>query len=227
MVQVPLLRPSPVDLFGEVPILEREIRLWLWSVPVWFSRHASPAKVASYVRGYDVIGKIRREKLAGTLQDRFGDETCPHCGALLEADYKARIAALEAQRLDAVHPAGRLVATIDRGQGHAQPASQIEVHGIVAGERVTLRQADHVGDGVRDMVDLKKQGVEIREGILQGGGGDQALAPGAHEDGAQLQGEEPGNGRDGALPHQGEDIDSVLALFRQGRQVERRNYAGV
>lgn len=86
------LRPSPVDLFGQVPVLQREVRLWLWSVPVWFSRHASPARVASYLRGYDVHGKIRREKLAGTLQAMFGDETCPHCGALLEPEQPGRMA---------------------------------------------------------------------------------------------------------------------------------------
>ena len=85
------LRPRPRDLFGEVPVTEREIMLWMWSVPVWMTRHARPRRIAEYVKGYDVVGKVRRAKLDGQLQETFGDETCQHCGALLEADYQRKI----------------------------------------------------------------------------------------------------------------------------------------
>lgn len=82
---------TAVDLFGEVPVSRREVRLWLWKVPVWFSRHAPQARVDAYLRGWDVVGKIRRAKAAGELAEILGDEACPHCGALLEPDQPGRM----------------------------------------------------------------------------------------------------------------------------------------
>ncbi|MDP2822264.1 MAG: hypothetical protein Q8O52_06250 [Sulfuritalea sp.] len=99
-----LLRPAPVDLFGEVPITRREVMLWMWKVPAWMTCGARPYRIESYIRNWDVAGKIRRAKLYGGLEDVFGDEACPHCGVRLEMDYEARITALtsERQQLDAV-----------------------------------------------------------------------------------------------------------------------------
>lgn len=94
------LRPPLRDLFGEIPITERDLRLWLWSVPVWFNRHSRPARAAEYLRGYHVAEKIAREKAADRLQSIFGDETCPHCGALLESDQGARLDALERENAE-------------------------------------------------------------------------------------------------------------------------------
>lgn len=105
MVQRPA---SPaLDLFGEVPITRREVMLWLWKVPAWMTRHATTRQIEAYVTGYHVVDKIRRAKLAGRLEGIFGDESCPHCGGLLEADLTARIKALEAElaALRAVPPA--------------------------------------------------------------------------------------------------------------------------
>lgn len=95
------------DLFGEVPITRREVMLWMWRVPHWMNRHADERRIAAYVRNYTVAEKIAREKIAGRLDGIFGDESCPHCGALLEADHTARIEALEAElaALRAVPPA--------------------------------------------------------------------------------------------------------------------------
>lgn len=86
-----------LDLFGEVPVTRREVMLWMWKVPAWMDRHASAGRIAAYVRNYNVVEKIRREKLRNGLEAIFGDESCPHCGAALESDLAARIEALEAE----------------------------------------------------------------------------------------------------------------------------------
>lgn len=51
------------DLFGEIPVLESEIVLWVAAVaPRWLT----PARSFNgYVRGYAVIDKIRAAKLSG------------------------------------------------------------------------------------------------------------------------------------------------------------------
>lgn len=101
------IKKTPVDLFGEVPVSQREVALWLWKVPHWMNQHADARRRANYVRQYNVVEKIRRAKLENRLEAIFGDEACPHCGTLLEADTEARIAALEAElaALRAVPPA--------------------------------------------------------------------------------------------------------------------------
>lgn len=68
------------DLFGEVAVSLREMQLWLFKVPRL--PHYSTRREA-YARGYNIISKIQREKLAGTLADVFGDECCEFCGQVL------------------------------------------------------------------------------------------------------------------------------------------------
>ncbi len=91
------LRPPLRDLFGEIPITGREMRLWLWSVPVWFSAQSRPDRGTAYLRQYRVAEKIARAKADGTLESIFGDESCPQCAAPLEIDLQARIDDLEAE----------------------------------------------------------------------------------------------------------------------------------
>lgn len=117
-----------LDLFGEIPVTEREIMLWLWSVPTWHNIHSSEAKRASYVKNWDVVGKIRREKAKNGLQSIFGDESCPHCGqqlenpATLEFDRLAdELAALKARPLAKVIPL-RLVLPPANGGNHVSQA---------------------------------------------------------------------------------------------------------
>lgn len=88
------LRPPLRDLFGEIPITRREMRLWLWSVPAWFSIQSRASRGTAYLRDYRVAEKIARAKADGRLEAIFGDESCPHCGQTLENDYKAQIEAL-------------------------------------------------------------------------------------------------------------------------------------
>jgi len=55
--------PNPaLDLFGEVPILQSEVEIWVAVVaPRWYQSRAMPG----YIRDYDVPGKIARWKLEG------------------------------------------------------------------------------------------------------------------------------------------------------------------
>jgi hypothetical protein len=59
----------PYDLFGEIPVTEDEIVQWVSAVaPRWLMPERS---FQGYVRGYDVIGKIRAAKAAGTFHARI------------------------------------------------------------------------------------------------------------------------------------------------------------
>jgi hypothetical protein len=69
-----------VDLFGEVAVSLREIQLWLYKVPRM--PHGSTRR-DWYVRGWNVVSKIKRAKLRGELADVFGDECCDFCGQRL------------------------------------------------------------------------------------------------------------------------------------------------
>lgn len=94
------LRPSVRDLFGQIPVSNRELRLWLWSVPVWFRYTSRPSAVAAYLRGYRVADKIARAKADGRLESIFGNECCPHCGQALESGTEERLDALEAENAE-------------------------------------------------------------------------------------------------------------------------------
>ena len=53
------------DLFGEIPVTEDDVYLWVRAVsPRWLSPEKS---YRNYVRTYDVAGKIRQAKLVGTF----------------------------------------------------------------------------------------------------------------------------------------------------------------
>lgn len=49
------LRPMPVDLFSEVPVTLDDIEAW----------DATPRRRTWYAKCWDVVGKVRRAKLAG------------------------------------------------------------------------------------------------------------------------------------------------------------------
>lgn len=59
-----MLRPLPQDLFGEVPVTRDEVRAWLLAVP---RIDPDTERAAWYVEHWDVPGKVRAAKLAGTL----------------------------------------------------------------------------------------------------------------------------------------------------------------
>jgi len=61
--------PREFDLFGETSVLISEVNLWMETVTI-YNRH-SP-RFDWYVQNWDVIGKIKRTKLAfGTLEAYF------------------------------------------------------------------------------------------------------------------------------------------------------------
>lgn len=61
-----MLRQPARDLFGEVPVLESDILAWVAAVsPRWLSPERS---FHNYVRSWDVAGKVRAAKLAGTFE---------------------------------------------------------------------------------------------------------------------------------------------------------------
>lgn len=94
------LRDQERDLFGEVIVTERDLRLWLWSVPVWFNRHSRQASADAYLRGYRVAEKVAHFKAESRLADVFGDECCRHCGQPLESGMQARLDELEAENAE-------------------------------------------------------------------------------------------------------------------------------
>lgn len=61
-----LLPSNLYDLFGEIPVYTYDIELWLMCAPKMLPD--SP-RAAWYVKGWDVVSKIRRAKLAGTFQE--------------------------------------------------------------------------------------------------------------------------------------------------------------
>ncbi len=52
------------DLFGEVPVTLSDVLAWMLAVP---GIPPTSTRFGQYVRGYDVIGKIRQAKIAGTF----------------------------------------------------------------------------------------------------------------------------------------------------------------
>lgn len=57
----------PYDLFGEIPVTDDDLRAWVAAVaPRWLYPERS---YRAYVRSWDVAGKVRAAKLAGTFYD--------------------------------------------------------------------------------------------------------------------------------------------------------------
>lgn len=65
------------DLFDFVSVSLQEIELWLFTVPRIV--HTRRGRAAS-VRNYAVVEKIKRAKLAGTLENILGNGLCEFCG---------------------------------------------------------------------------------------------------------------------------------------------------
>ena len=59
------MTPHVRDLFGEIPVTWQEIDAWLLSVP---RIEPSSPRAERYVKNWDVPGKIRRAKEAGTFE---------------------------------------------------------------------------------------------------------------------------------------------------------------
>lgn len=57
---------SPYDLFGEIPVTLDELLAWMLAVP---GIAPTSPRFAYYVRGYDVIDKIRAATLSGTFDE--------------------------------------------------------------------------------------------------------------------------------------------------------------
>ena len=64
------MQPFVYDLFGEIIVTRADIAAWLVSVP---RMDPNSPRAAQYVRGWDVVGKVRAAKLAG----RFDAITAP------------------------------------------------------------------------------------------------------------------------------------------------------
>lgn len=62
------MRPSPFDLFGEIPVTREEIEIWIDVVPGW-PRTTGASRRAYYAENWNVPEKIRRAKAAGTWHD--------------------------------------------------------------------------------------------------------------------------------------------------------------
>lgn len=106
------------DLFGDVPVTLRDLELWLFKVAKLPHYHRSRG---TYARDWNIVGKIKREKLSGQLAKTFGDEECNFCGQTLcavspaptispqaELDrLKRRVAVLEIVLVAATLPARR------------------------------------------------------------------------------------------------------------------------
>jgi len=58
-------RGDPYDLFGEIPVTLEELLAWMLAVP---GIAPTSARFGPYVRGYDVVEKIRAAKRSGTLE---------------------------------------------------------------------------------------------------------------------------------------------------------------
>lgn len=61
------MRPFDRDLFGEVIVTHQDVRRWLETVP---RINPDGPRAANYMRGYDVVGKIKRAKLEGCFEAR-------------------------------------------------------------------------------------------------------------------------------------------------------------
>ena len=73
----PELKQGMLDLFGDVPVTQREIEVWLFKVPKMPFYHRGRT---SYILSYDVPRKIARAKLNGEWGSIVGDECCEFCG---------------------------------------------------------------------------------------------------------------------------------------------------
>lgn len=67
-------RGAPYDLFGEIPVTLAEVLQWMLAVP---GIPPTSPRFGHYVRTYDVIGKIRAAKAAGTLDAQLHDQATP------------------------------------------------------------------------------------------------------------------------------------------------------
>lgn len=63
---------APYDLFGEIPVTLDELLAWMLSVP---GIPPTSPRFGHYVRGYDVIGKIRQAKASGTFEAILSEST--------------------------------------------------------------------------------------------------------------------------------------------------------
>lgn len=60
------MRPQPFDLFGEIPVKLEELLAWMLAVP---GIPPGSPRFAYYVRGWNVIEKIRQAKAAGNFDE--------------------------------------------------------------------------------------------------------------------------------------------------------------
>lgn len=60
------MRPSPYDLFGEVPVTQPEIDAW---VRVIAKLEPGTPRAAYYIKGWNVPEKIRAAKIRGSFED--------------------------------------------------------------------------------------------------------------------------------------------------------------
>lgn len=69
------MQHNPRDLFGEIPVTEAELLLWVAAVsPRWLEPERSFRR---YVRDYAVPDKIRAAKLAGTFEQIIAARAVP------------------------------------------------------------------------------------------------------------------------------------------------------
>lgn len=59
------MQPAIYDLFGEIIITPADIAAWLINVP---RIHPDSPRAAHYVRGWDVVGKVRAAKALGRFE---------------------------------------------------------------------------------------------------------------------------------------------------------------
>lgn len=62
-VSSPLMRQPPFDLFGEVPVTQPDVELWLDSLPRM--KDASASRRTTYTRQWNVVEKIQAAKING------------------------------------------------------------------------------------------------------------------------------------------------------------------
>ena len=59
------MRPHVLDLFGEIIVTHADIAAWLVNIP---RIHPDSPRAAHYVRGWDVVGKVRHAKAHGQFE---------------------------------------------------------------------------------------------------------------------------------------------------------------
>ena len=60
------MQPSVYDLFGEVPVYTYDIDAWLRAVP---RMNPDSPRAPQYVKGWDVVNKIKRFKAEGRFEE--------------------------------------------------------------------------------------------------------------------------------------------------------------